>query len=395
MMLNKIMTDTTKIAVVTTGRQDWGILRSIVKKLHSAEEFEIAVVAGGMACDDEFGNIANRIEKEGFPVLARLAWQVDSGTSTGEQIGEAVVMTEKCFEELKPDAVMLLGDRFETLAIAQVATLLKIPLIHLHGGEETKGAIDNQMRHAITKLSHIHFVSHPDHARRVIQMGENPEYVHMVGAPGLDNINRDDLPEITDILSGLELEQANSESIFLITYHPPTLLGDAMAEITSLLAALSEFSAICIFTMPNNDPGNLPIREAISEFVSKLPEKRCLVDALGEKRYWGVLRGADVVIGNSSSGIIEAPAVQVPVINIGQRQTGRTMAPCIIDLPNPTKENIKCGIAKCLSDEFKNCLSSSDSVFGEGNSAEKIYEILKNIYFEDVKIKSFFKITKL
>lgn len=378
------------IAVITTGRQDWGILRSTVKQLHQSEEFAVAVIAGGMACDDAFGNIAVMIESEGLPVYRCLNWPVDPGkVSHCQQISEAVCMAEKCFKELNPDAVMLLGDRFETLAIAQVATLLNIALIHLHGGEETKGAIDNQIRHAITKLSHIHFVSHPDHARRLMQMGEDPDNVHVVGAPGLDNINRDDLPELDEILQSLKLHRENGEPIFLITYHPPTLLGDGEAEIRFLLEALSGSAGVCIFTMPNNDPGSLPIREAIAEFVEKLPAKRSLVNALGEQRYWAVLRNADVVVGNSSSGIIEAPAVPVPVVNIGQRQAGRTMAPCIIDLPFPDAGHIKAAIETCLAPAFKATMSKSDSVFGAGNSAEKIYEILRDADFNAVKIKSF------
>lgn len=380
------------IAVITSGRQDWGILRSIVKRLHEADAFTVAVIAGGMACDDTFGNIADRIEAEGLPVYQRLAWQVDSSKATPcEQIAEAVVMAEKCFKELNPDAVMLLGDRFETLAIAQVATLQNIPLIHLHGGEETRGAIDNQMRHAITKLSHIHFVSHPEHKRRVVQMGENPGNVHMVGAPGLDNINRDNLPEMDEILQGLELQRENGEPMFLITYHPPTLLGDGMTEVSAMIQALSEFQSVCIFTMPNNDPGNLPIREAITKFVDELPTRRCLVNALGEQRYWAVLRNADVVVGNSSSGIIEAPAVPVPVVNIGQRQAGRTMAPCIIDLPFPTADKIKAAVETCLAAPFKGTISNSASVYGDGNSTEKIYEILKDTDFAELKIKTFFE----
>lgn len=379
------------IAVVTTGRQDWGILRSTVKQLHEADEFTVAIIAGGMACADAFGNIADRIENEGLPVYRRLSWTVDSmKASTCQQIAEAVVMAEDCFKELNPDAVLLLGDRFETLAIAQVATLMKITLIHLHGGEETKGAIDNQMRHAITKLSHIHFVSHPDHAKRVIQMGENPENVHVVGAPGLDNINRDDLPDMVEILNDLNLKRENDEPIFLITYHPPTLLGDSKLEVEALLTALAEFDAVCIFTMPNNDPGNQPIQDAIAAFGESLPQKRSLVKALGEQRYWGGLRQADVVIGNSSSGIIEAPAVPVPVVNIGQRQAGRAMAPCIIDLPFPDAGKIKAAIETCLSPVFKKTISSSDSLYGDGHSAEKIYQKLRNTDFDELKIKTFF-----
>jgi len=380
-----------KIALLTTGRQDWGILRSIAQKLEKSDDFELYLIAGGMACSEAFGNIARLIEHEGFKIHFRMEWNVDSaGISAPSEISVAILMAERCFKDIQPDALMLLGDRFETLAIAQVAVLMDIPIIHLHGGEETRGARDNQIRHAITKLSHIHFVSNAKHAERLFLMGENPRTVHIVGAPGLDNIGRTDLPSFQDVLSELALNPAQNEPVFLVTYHSPTLIGNARNEIESLFGALEQIDCVCIFTMPNNDSGSNTIRLLIKDFVDRFPKKRVAVNALGEKRYWTIMKHADIVIGNSSSGIIEAPAIPVPVINIGQRQSGREMAPCVVNVPHPDTQRISDAIKKCLSPRFKQSLSNEDSLYGNGGSSEKIYKILKSTKFDTLKKKRFF-----
>jgi UDP-hydrolysing UDP-N-acetyl-D-glucosamine 2-epimerase len=362
-----------------------------VEALLCSELIEPLIIAGGMACDSRFGNTAARIADEGFNVSAKLNWEVaeDKRISVCTEISQAVLMTETCLGELKPDAVMLLGDRYETLAIAQCATLLSIPIIHLHGGEETQGAFDNQIRHAITKLSHIHFVSCEKHALRVIQMGENPDFVFNTGAPGLDNMKRGDLPEITDVLGELGLDTQPGTPLFLITYHPPTLEGDAGQEISALLRALDCFDAQCIFTMPNSDEGGDIIRKKIERFAADRPECRVCVSALGEKRYWTVLKHCDAVLGNSSSGIIEAPAVPVPVVNIGKRQLGRQTAPCVINVPDTDVSSVQNAIQKALSDEFRNSLSSADSLYGDGRAGVKICRHLEETDFASCRVKSF------
>jgi len=379
------------IAVITTGRQDWGILHSVVRKLTQLDYFDIAVIPGGMACTDEYGNLSEIIKKEGFPVYDECRWDLQS--SICSQSAQVVMMAEIVFARLMPDAVLLLGDRFETFAFAQAATLLKIPLIHLHGGEETEGAIDNQLRHAITKLSHVHFVSCEKHRQRVVQMGENSDYVFNVGAPGLDNMHSKELPSIAKVLAGLKLKKDKNQPLFLITYHPPTLIGNAENEVNAMLDALSDFDSINIFTAPNNDPGSEKVHAMISEFVNKKTDKNVCVQALGEKRYWSVLKSADVVLGNSSSGIIEAPAVPAPVVNIGKRQTGRGTAPCIINVPKPNKNNIRIAIERCLSPDFLSTLSCQDSLYGDGYSSDKISQTLKKIDLSSIK-KRFQQIDK-
>ena len=386
------MVNKKSIAVFTTGRQDWGILSNVAAKMAESPSIDVTVLAGGMACSDDYGNIASTIDRAHFLAVESLKWKIaaDSGVTVAEEIASIVVIVEKVLLQIKPDVVMLLGDRYETLAIAQIATLLRIPIIHLHGGEETTGAVDNQIRHAVSKLSHLHFVSHIDHAERLIRMGENPDSVFNTGAPGLDNMYRKDLPVLSEVLQNFGLNKKDEEPLFLITYHPPTLLGNAEKEITNLLKALNRFSGIYLFTSPNSDMDNMIVRKAINDFVAEHPGKSAAVSALGEKRYWTVLKGCDAVIGNSSSGIIEAPAVPVPVVNVGMRQAGRGFAPCIIDVPSGTELDITNAIEKALDPEFRKNLSSADSRYGEGHSAEKITEIVQQVSFEKLKIKSFY-----
>jgi UDP-hydrolysing UDP-N-acetyl-D-glucosamine 2-epimerase len=383
-----------KIGIFSTGRQDWGIFRNVALALRCSSEFDIQVVAGGMACAVEFGNTAVEIEQDGFPLLEKLSWRVsvDDMVSPCGEISQAVLMTERCLHSHHFDAVMLLGDRFETLAIAQVATLFGVPIIHLHGGEETTGAIDNQFRHAITKLSHIHFASCEIHAERIIQMGERVDRVFNVGAPGLDNLNRRDLPNIADLLADLNLRKQDGAPLLLITYHPPTLDGDLVMETDVLFSVLNDLDAVSIVTLPNNDPGHQMIREAVSKYVAASPTRRVAVSSLGEKRYWSVLKHCDLVVGNSSSGVIEAPAVPVPVINIGRRQNGRPLAPCVINLPKPTKTTVANAVETALHSGFRSSLSAQDSFFGDGHASEKIVEILSNIDLNKVGEKSFCKV---
>jgi UDP-N-acetylglucosamine 2-epimerase (non-hydrolysing)/GDP/UDP-N,N'-diacetylbacillosamine 2-epimerase (hydrolysing) len=383
-----------KIAVLSTGRQDWGILRSIVIELITMPEFSFSIIAGGMACDKRFGDSATQIESEGIPVHARLKWKIlsdGSASSVCTEMAKAIVMSENCLSSLSPDALMLVGDRFETMAVAQTATILRIPLIHIHGGEETRGAMDNQIRHAISKMSHVHFASNKLHAERLVRMGENPKYVYNTGAPGIDNLKRNDLPDIADVMDKLGFERNDEAPLFLITYHPPTLIGNARIELKSLLDAIDGFDAYCIFTLPNNDLGNSFVRKEICRFVSRKPSKRKAVPALGEKTYWTVLKSCDLVLGNSSSGVIEAPAVPVPVINIGERQSGREMAPCVMNLPNPSSKSVSKAIRKSLECDFRKGLSPKDSPYGNGGVAKKICGSLKKIDFKMLSGKSFYE----
>ncbi len=379
-----------KIAVFTTGRQDWGILRSTVKLLSSTPGFQITVVAGGMACSSRYGDISSLIKAEGIRKLKRLEWKTGTDDGICAETSRAMMMSHDAMSELRPDAVMILGDRFETMAIAVAAVILKIPIIHLHGGEETLGAMDNQFRHAITKLGNIHFASCETHANRIIQMGEDPKSVFNVGAPGLDNIWRKDLPHHEEVLKSLGIERPEGCPLFLTTYHPPTLIGDAETEIEAIINALERHECVCVLTMPNNEPGNGVIRRKIASFAKRSPRRRAAVSALGEKKYWSLLKAATAVIGNSSSGIIEAPAIPVPVLNIGSRQKGRLASSCVMNIENPSADDISSAIDSIVRGEFPPRLPASQmSLYGDGRSARRIVGVLKGLDLRKFKIKKF------
>ena len=358
-------------AILVTGRQDWGILRSVTLGLRASEGMDAAVIAGGMACSPRYGQIRVAIAAEGVPIAASLEWPVDA--SAAEQSAAAVRGVYEALSALQPEAMVLVGDRFETLAGALGATLARVPLVHLHGGEETEGAIDNVMRHAITKLAHLHLVSHPDHAARVIAMGEHPSTVHVVGGPGLDNVLRDDLPDRAELEAYLGL--ALVPPVGVVTVHPTTLSEGALTdEVDATLAALRAVDATWVVTLPNADPGNEAIRERLLAFATVAP-RAVAVQALGERRYFGLLRLADVVLGNSSSGLVEAPVVGVPTVNVGDRQKGRLRGPSVLDVaadPAAVTE----AVVRAISPAFRRFAMTAGSPYGDGRSGARIVEIL-------------------
>lgn len=324
-----ILSEPRRLAILTTGRQDYGILRSTILLLAHTPGIESAVWAGGMQLHDRYGEPLERLREDGVKparALRFLDHQADPVTETAaaiEQVGKALA-------EDRPDALVLLGDRTETLAAALAATLERVPLVHLHGGEESEGAIDNACRHALTKLSHLHLVSHPAHAERVIQMGEEPGTVVVVGAGGLDNAFRVDLPTWKELEAdlGARLEPP----VVLVTMHPTTLGGPPKQEVAAVAAAMANVPATYVVTAPNSDPGAAAINEFWQGWAPGRPNVK-LVDSLGDRRYWALMRVAAAVLGNSSSGIIEAPAIGLPVVNVGDRQRGRLRYGSVTDVP--------------------------------------------------------------
>lgn len=323
------MPEPRRIAALTTGRQDYGILRGTLLLLGGDPRFELRVWAGGMHLSERFGRTIGRVREDGFeavreiPFVAEPPEPVADAARAVEQVGAALV-------EEQPDALLLLGDRSETLAAGVAATLARVPIVHLHGGEETEGAMDNVCRHALTKLSHLHLVSHAAHAARVVQMGEDPASVVVVGAPGLDNLYRDDLPSRAEVEASLG--RTLPDPVVLVTVHPATLGADPRAEVEAVARAMEEVPATYLVTAPNADAGGAAIRE-FWEGWGRGRENLVLVESLGEARYWSVLRFASAVLGNSSSGIIEAPAAGVPVVNVGDRQRGRQRYGFVLDVP--------------------------------------------------------------
>lgn len=337
------MTDR-RLAVLTTGRQDYGILRSTILLLRRTPGFEVAVWAGGMHLQPRFGEPLVALRRDGVPVARELPFVAEpprpmkDTAAALESVGQALL-------EDSPDALVLVGDRTEALAAGLAATLAKVPIVHVHGGEESEGAIDNACRHALTKLSHLHLVSHPLHAERVVRMGEDPASVVVVGAPALDHALRDDLPG-RDALAA-ELGLPLQAPVVLVTMHPTTLGGSAGEETAAVAGAMARVPATYVVTAPNADAGGAEIAEHWRRW-SAGRNRVALVEALGDRRYWAMLRLVDAVLGNSSSGLIEAPALGVPVVNVGDRQRGRLRFGPVTDVP-AAEDAVATALARALA----------------------------------------------
>lgn len=363
-----------RIAVLTTGRQDFGIMRSLILGLHSDSRFDLDLLVGGMHLGDRFGTTADFIREDGLKDFRKVRFMSDppealpDGAGALEEVGRAL-------EEGRPEALVLLGDRSETLAAAVAASILGVPIVHLHGGEETEGAIDNAMRHAITKLSHLHFTTHEDHRRRVLQMGEAPASVHVVGPPGVDNLHRTDLPNRTEFLSSLEFEVQEGHPLVVITIHPTTLSTDDLLDETRAVAAAVDGRDVgTIITMPNADSGGVRIQEFWEDWIVDRPTAR-VVRSLGERRYWGLMRIADAMVSNSSSGLIEAPAAFLPVVNVGDRQKGRLRHPMTLDVP-PSADAISRALDKALDPEFRDRLRAAPALYPQGLAGPRMLDLL-------------------
>jgi UDP-hydrolysing UDP-N-acetyl-D-glucosamine 2-epimerase len=380
-----------RICFVTGTRADYGHLYWVMREVQDDPELQLQVVVTGAHLCSAWGRTVQVIERDGFPIDARVDMQLasDSGVATAKSTGLAVIGLADAFDRLAPDLVVLLGDRYEELAAAQTALLLKIPVAHIHGGETSEGAMDESIRHAVTKLSHLHFVAAEDYRQRVLQLGENPSAVFNFGAPGLDHLKRTAIPDRAALASfvGLPLDGP----VFAVTYHPVTLEAqDPGVAATALVDALKQFpDANIVFTGVNADPGNAAISRVIGEFVAANPGRAKLFDSLGQQRYLALLKIADVVIGNSSSGLIEAPAVRVPTVNIGDRQRGRLKAASVIDCADDA-QSITRAIEKALSPAFRAGLPEQNSLYGIGEAAPQIAGVLKNHPLSNVLMKKFF-----
>lgn len=324
------------VVVLTTGRQDYGILRSTLLLLHESPQVELSLVAGGMHLRHEFGRTIDCIREDGLPIARTIDFVSDPPDAPADA-ARALAAMGTALRELRPDMLVIVGDRSETLAAAHAAALRAVPVVHLHGGEETEGAVDNLFRHAITKLSHLHLVSSELHAQRVRQMGEPTESIVVVGAPGLDNRFRSDLPSLDTLRT--RLGNPLAEPIVVVTVHPTTLgvQESPVAEVSAVAAAMEQVRATYVVTQPNSDTGGRAIREFWRSWA-RGREGVVLIDALGEASYWSLLLHARAMLGNSSSGIIEAPAVGVPVIDVGDRQRGRERSALVRGVAASTPE---------------------------------------------------------
>jgi UDP-N-acetylglucosamine 2-epimerase (non-hydrolysing) len=370
-----------RVCVVTGTRAEYGLLYWLMHAIRQDGEFELQVVATAMHLEPAFGHTVDLIRQDGFTVDAEVPMQLtsDAPVEIAKSTGLAVGGLAEAFKRLRPDIIVLLGDRFETLAAASAAALMRVPVAHIHGGEISEGAIDDAFRHAITKLSHLHFVAADPFRKRVIQMGESPERVFTVGSPGLDNLVRLQLPTRVELGERLGLDLPRP--MFLVTYHPATLDDpDPLQAVEELLAALDRFrEAVLVFTKANADTGGRAINDRLAAYVAQQPGRSVLVASLGQQFYLAALKEAAVVIGNSSSGLIEAPAVGTPTVNLGIRQKGRPRAASVIDCAEECGA-IERAIRRALDPSMRAIIAADEPPYGRPrDAAGSILESLRSV----------------
>ena len=381
-----------KICVVTGTRAEYGLLYWLMKEIEADKELQLQLIVTGMHLSPEFGLTYKEIEKE-FKIDKKIEMLLSSDTSIGisKSMGLAQISFAEAYEELKPDIVVVLGDRYEIFSATSAAMIAKIPVAHLHGGETTEGAFDESIRHSITKMSHLHFTATEEYKNRVIQLGEHPSRVFDVGGMGIENIKRLKLLTRDEFEKSIEFK-LNKKNI-LVTFHPVTLENStAKEQFQELLDAIDELEETnIIFTKANSDTDGRVINQMIDEYVSKNSHKSIGFTSLGQLRYLSALQFVDVVVGNSSSGLTEAPSFKIGTINIGDRQKGRIKAESVIDCKSD-KVCILEGFDKLYSVEFQNSLSNIKNPYGNGCASKKIVEVLKNVNLGNILKKSFYDI---
>jgi UDP-hydrolysing UDP-N-acetyl-D-glucosamine 2-epimerase len=378
-----------KICVVTGSRAEYGLLHWLMQEIREDTRLKLQVVGTGMHFASRFGSTHREIEVDGFALDAKVNMLLKGNTPVAvtKSVGRCIIGFADVFENLRPDLLVVLGDRFEILAAAQAAMFARIPIAHIHGGELTEGAIDDSIRHALTKMSHLHFTAAEPYRRRVVQMGENPARVFNVGALGVDNVNRMKPLARHDFESAIGIELG--ECSLLVTYHPETLEKRGGDAIGTLLAALDQFpQSRIIFTSPNADSGGQAIADSIGRYVAARPEHATLCPSLGQTLYLSALAHVDAVIGNSSSGIVEAPAAGVPTVNIGDRQKGRLRSTSVIDC-EAKPVAITEAIRRALTPEFRRIAKATVPAYGAGDAAQRICEVLATFPLEQLARKAF------
>ena len=378
-----------KICIVTSSRADYGLLRWIMQGIKDDPELKLQIIATGTHLSPKFGFTYKIIEEDGFRVDARIEilGSSDSPAAIAESMALALKGTANAFSDLKPDLVVVLGDRFEIFAATAAALVSKIPVAHLHGGESTVGAFDEAFRHSITKMSHLHFVATDEYRSRVIQLGENPKNVYLVGGLGIDSIKNLPLLSREDLQTQLGIE-FGAKSL-LITFHPVTLDTESPGnQMKELLAALSHLhDTTLIFTMPNADTGGYALTKMIEEFVSQ-NENAKMFTSLGQLKYLSCISYVDGVVGNSSSGITEVPTFKKGTVNIGDRQLGRIQAASVINC-EPIEKDIERAIEKLYAPNFKSGLAAVENPYGDGGSSARVVKVLKEASLEGIIKKTF------
>jgi GDP/UDP-N,N'-diacetylbacillosamine 2-epimerase (hydrolysing) len=381
-----------KVIVVTGTRAEYGLLRWVIDGIAKSNLLELQLCVTGMHLSPEFGLTFQEIEKDGYQIDSKVEMLLSADTSSAvtKSMGLGLIGFADELNKLKPDLMLILGDRYEIMCAAMAATVARIPIAHLHGGEATEGCIDEAIRHSITKMSHLHFVAAEEYRRRVIQLGENPKRVFCVGGMGIDNILKLDLLSKQELEYALDFELGTKS--MLVTFHPVTLEGNTSgSQMRELLNSLSEFKDHkIIFTMPNADTDGREIFVLIENFC--LDNNNCRAyTSLGQLRYLSCLKYVDVVVGNSSSGLLEVPSFLIPTVNIGDRQKGRLKAESIIDC-EPEKSQITDSIKRAVSSEFKEFCKHAKNPYGNGGASELIIREIEDIELGGIIKKEFYDI---
>jgi GDP/UDP-N,N'-diacetylbacillosamine 2-epimerase (hydrolysing) len=380
-----------KICVVTGTRAEYGLLYWLLKEIQAADDLEFQMIVTGMHLSPEFGLTYQQVEQDGFSVDKKIELLLSSDSEVGisKSIGVGIISFADALNELLPDIMVVLGDRFEIFSAVSAAMIAKIPIAHLHGGESTEGLIDESIRHSITKMSHLHFTATEAYRSRVIQLGEQPERVFNVGAAGIDNIKR------LTLLSRIEFEKAINFQLgkrnLMVTFHPVTLESSTAGEqFSNLLCALDKFSDVrVIFTKANADTNGRIINNMIDQYVADNSGNCIAFTSLGQLRYLSAMQFIDGVLGNSSSGLLEVPSFKVGTVNIGDRQRGRIKAESVIDCC-PTSVSITAALKRLFSEDFKGILELVDNPYGTGGAADKVVKVLRDYPLEGILKKQFY-----
>ncbi|MBU2044090.1 MAG: UDP-N-acetylglucosamine 2-epimerase (hydrolyzing) [Candidatus Omnitrophica bacterium] len=380
-----------KICFITSSRAEYGLLRPLLREVVGDSDLKSQLIATGMHLESDFGLTYKEIEQDGFSIDEKIEIFLNSDTPVGisKSISLGISGLSEAYDRLKPDIVVVLGDRFEILSAAIAAHIARIPIAHIHGGEVTQGSFDDAFRHSMTKMSHLHFTSTEDYRRRVIQLGESPERVFNVGALGVDNIKGLKLLSKEELEKDLDFKFQKHN--LLVTFHPVTLESNTSeGQFKNLLDVLEGLDQTgIILTKSNADVGGRVINKMIDQYVNNNSQKAKAFTSLGNLKYLSTMQLVDAVVGNSSSGIIEALSFKIGTINIGDRQKGRIRAESIIDC-EPTKEEIKASFEKLYSKEFQQGLASVVSPYGDGQAAKRINHIFKNFDVKGSLKKAFY-----
>lgn len=382
-----------KICVVAGTRAEYGLLSRLMRLIEESPDCQLQVIATNMHLLPEYGNTYREIEQDGFCITAKVPMKKPTDDAFGviTSMAEEMNGMNEALHRLSPDMVLILGDRYEMLVVAIVAMLQRIPIAHLHGGEISEGAVDDSIRHSITKMSSLHFTSTEEYRKRVIQLGEQPGRVFYVGSLGVENL------KLVPLMSKQDLEDSLNFTLdgntILVTYHPVTLGNRSPKdEISDLLLALDAFPALkVLFTMPNSDQGGEMIRQAIEDYCSRNSERCRCYSSLGLKRYLSVLRYVAAVAGNSSSGLLEVPSAHIPTLNIGERQKGRTHGESVFDCGSDTN-SIIAGLNTVLSDEFREVAYKAVNPYEKENTAQSVFDIISTYPLDKLHQKTFFNL---